>query len=129
MSLVPALSSDFDIGPYTFFCLELVPVLCKNIGIGPSVNFLLKKNTKLLVLVPTLCKNIGIGVTWHWSLHFFVWFFFCVPRGVKWLATWHSVSFMFIFNRMFAEGLIPIFLQSAGTNAKIWWKCRDQWHI
>ena len=59
-----------------FFCLELVPTLCKNIGIGPSVNFLLKKTqnywywslhfVKILVLVPR-----GIG-----PCTFFVWFFF-----------------------------------------------------
>jgi hypothetical protein len=74
MSLVPALSSDFGIGPCTFFCLELVPALRKNIGIGP-VNFMLKKTqnycywslhfVKILVLVPALCENIGIGATWH----------------------------------------------------------------
>ncbi|AES94412.1 hypothetical protein MTR_5g014160 [Medicago truncatula] len=50
MPLVPALSSDFGIDPYTFFCLELVPALCENIDIGPSVNFMLKKH-----------KSIGIG--------------------------------------------------------------------
>ena len=44
MSLVPALSSDFGIGLCIFFCLTLVSALCKNIGIGPSVNFLLKKH-------------------------------------------------------------------------------------
>jgi len=52
MSLVPALSSDFDISPYTFFCLELIPALCKNIGIGSSVNFLLKKKHKTIGIRP-----------------------------------------------------------------------------
>jgi len=52
-----------------------------------------KKNTKLLVLVPALCKNIGIGATWREMIG---------PRGTP-----------------LVEGPILIFLQSAGTNAKI----------
>jgi hypothetical protein len=66
MSLVPALSSDFGIGPCTFFCLKLILALCKNIGIGPSVSFLLKKTQNY----------------WYWSLHF-VKILVLVPRGVK----------------------------------------------
>jgi len=129
MFLVPVFLSDFGVGPYIFFCLELVPALCKNIGIDPSLNFLLKKTQnywywslhfiKILVLIPALCKNIGIGATWHWSLHFFCLIFFL-------RATWremiepHGILLVscFFFNRKFTEGSIPIFLQSAGTNAK-----------
>jgi len=46
-----------------------------------------------LVLVPALCKNIGIGATWREMIG---------PRGTP-----------------LVEGPILIFLQSAGTNAKI----------
>jgi len=52
ISVVPALSSDFDIGPYTFFYLELVLALCKNIGIGSSINFQLKKKHKTIGIGP-----------------------------------------------------------------------------
>ncbi|AES99127.1 hypothetical protein MtrunA17_Chr5g0433791 [Medicago truncatula] len=88
-------------GPCIFFCLELIPAFCKNIGIGSSINFLLKKNSKLLVLVPALCKNIDIGATWCEMIG---------PRGT-------SLVLCF-FNRKLTERPIPIFLQSAGTNAK-----------
>jgi len=43
VSLFPALSPLFAISPYTFFCLALVPVLYKKFGIGPSVNYSVKK--------------------------------------------------------------------------------------
>jgi hypothetical protein len=66
MPLVHALSSDFGIGPCTFFCLELVPAFCKNIGIGSSVKFMLKKKHNY----------------WYWFLHF-VKKLVLVPRGVK----------------------------------------------
>ena len=43
MCLVPALSPNFGIGPCAFFCLTLVPAVCKIFGFSPSVKFQLKK--------------------------------------------------------------------------------------
>jgi len=57
---------------------------------------------KILVLVHALCKNIGIGATWREMIG---------PRGTP-------LVLCFFFNRKLTEGPIPIFLQSAGTNAK-----------
>jgi len=59
VSLVPALSSNFDIGFCTFFCLALVPALCNNIGIGPSVNFLLKKKTNGVPCGPIISRHVA----------------------------------------------------------------------
>jgi len=63
--LVPALSSNFAFGPYTFFCLALVPALYKpalykTFDFGPSVKYLLKK-TKL-----TVCH---MDQSWHATWH------------------------------------------------------------
>jgi len=46
VSLVRALLSLFAMRPYTFFCLALIPALYKKFGIGPSVNFSVKKINK-----------------------------------------------------------------------------------
>jgi len=60
MLLIPALSSDFAMGPSTFFCLALVPAFCKMFGFSPSVKSQLKK-TKLMV-----CHvDQSFDVMWH----------------------------------------------------------------
>jgi hypothetical protein len=55
-----------------------------------------------LILVPALYKNIGVRATWREMIG---------PRGTP-------LVLCFFFNRKLTEGPIPIFLQSAGTNAK-----------
>lgn len=35
--LVYALLSNFDIGPHIFFCLVLIPAICKTFSFSPSV--------------------------------------------------------------------------------------------
>jgi len=60
VSLVPSLSSDFGIGPHTFFCLTLAPALCKNIGIDTFVNFLLKKQkTNGVPSCPIISRHVA----------------------------------------------------------------------
>jgi hypothetical protein len=100
--LVHALSSDFDIGPCTFFCLALVHALYKNIGIGQSVNFLLKKKHK------TNRVPRGPIISRHMAP---------IPIFLQSAGT-NTNSFVFFFNRKLTEGPIPIFLQCAGTNFK-----------
>jgi len=59
VSLVPALLSLFVISSYPFFCLALVPALYKKFGIGPSVNFYVKKKL-------TECHGAqSFHATWH----------------------------------------------------------------
>jgi len=50
VSLVPAFLPIFGISPCTFFCLVLVPTLCKSIAIGPSVNKKKLELTELLLI-------------------------------------------------------------------------------
>jgi len=44
--LVPTLLPNLGIGPCAFFCLALVPAVCKTFGFTSSVKSQLKKNTK-----------------------------------------------------------------------------------
>jgi len=61
MWLVHAFLPFFGISSYTFFCLALIPVVQKNIAIGPSVNLTVKKKTKIngVSRVPIITRHVA----------------------------------------------------------------------
>jgi len=60
MWLVHALLFNFGIGSSTFFCLALIPALCKIFDFNPFVKSQLKK-TKLMVCY----EDQSFHTTWH----------------------------------------------------------------
>jgi len=58
----PALSHNFGIDLCAFFCLALVPVVCKTFGFSPSVDSQLEEKKSKL----TVCH---VGQSWHTMWH------------------------------------------------------------